>query len=53
MAHVIASFKPKWLVKIVGPEKRKEDNPVRLFMTLDSRWDSFNNKKNVEQKSDM
>ncbi|EFH55689.1 hypothetical protein ARALYDRAFT_482244, partial [Arabidopsis lyrata subsp. lyrata] len=45
IAHVIASYKPKW------SEKRKEVNPVRLFMTLDSRWDSFNNKNNVEQKS--
>ncbi|CAH8264556.1 unnamed protein product [Arabidopsis lyrata] len=52
MAHVIASFKPKWYVKIVGPDKGKQVDPVRLFMTLDSRWDSFNNKDNVEEESD-
>ncbi|XP_010414145.1 PREDICTED: receptor like protein 30-like [Camelina sativa] len=45
IAHVIASYKPKWFVKIVGP--------VRLFMNLDSRWESFNNKDSVEQESNM
>ncbi|KAL1221825.1 Receptor like protein 27 [Cardamine amara subsp. amara] len=49
LAHVIASYKPEWFGKIVGPDKHKQVDPVRLFMTLDSRWDSFNNKNNVEQ----
>ncbi|KAL1205735.1 Receptor like protein 27 [Cardamine amara subsp. amara] len=49
IAHIIASYKTKWFVKIVGPEKRKQVDPVRLFKTLDSRWDSSNNKNNVEQ----
>ncbi|KAF8105233.1 hypothetical protein N665_0161s0032 [Sinapis alba] len=48
IAHVIASYKPKWYVKIVGPYKHKEVEPVSLFMSLDSRWDSFNNKNNIE-----
>ncbi|KAF8045493.1 hypothetical protein N665_4801s0002 [Sinapis alba] len=48
IAHIIASYKPKWFVKIVGPDKHKEADPVTLFMSLDSRWDSFNNKKIVE-----
>ncbi|XP_019082524.1 PREDICTED: phytosulfokine receptor 1-like [Camelina sativa] len=52
-AHVIASYKPKWFVKIVGPDKGKEVDPVRLFMNLDSKWDSFNNKDSVEQESNM
>ncbi|XP_010473865.1 PREDICTED: receptor-like protein 12 [Camelina sativa] len=52
IAHVIASYKPKWFVKIVGPDKGKEVDPVRLFMNLDSRWDSINNKDSVEQESD-
>jgi len=34
MAHVIASFKPKWFVKILGPAKGKQVDPVRLFMNL-------------------
>ncbi|CAD5320203.1 unnamed protein product [Arabidopsis thaliana] len=50
MAHVIASFKPKWFVKILGPAKGKQVDPVRLFMNLDSRWDSFNNKDTVEEE---
>ncbi|CAG7874761.1 unnamed protein product [Brassica rapa] len=48
LAHVIASYRPKWFVKIVGPDKHKEADPVTLFMSMDSRWDSFNNKKSVE-----
>ncbi|XP_019100789.1 PREDICTED: receptor like protein 30-like [Camelina sativa] len=50
IAHVIASYKPKWFAKIVGPDKGKEADPVRLFMNLDSRWDSFNNKDSVETR---
>ncbi|CAA7049459.1 unnamed protein product [Microthlaspi erraticum] len=55
IAHVLASYRTKWFVKIVGPDKHKEADPVRLFMSLDSRWDSFNNnnKKNVETESDL
>ncbi|KAL1221824.1 Receptor like protein 26 [Cardamine amara subsp. amara] len=49
LAHVIASYKPEWFGKIVGPDKHKQVDPVRLFMTLDSRWDSFNNKNSVEK----
>ncbi|CAN6996446.1 unnamed protein product [Brassica rapa subsp. trilocularis] len=48
LAHVIASYRPKWFVKIVGPDKHMETDPVTLFMSMDSRWDSFNNKKSVE-----
>ncbi|XP_048610902.1 receptor like protein 27-like isoform X1 [Brassica napus] len=48
IAHVIASYRPQWFVKIVGPDKHKETDPVTLFMSMDSRWDSFNNKKNKE-----
>uniref|UniRef100_A0A1J3CDT5 Receptor-like protein 12 n=1 Tax=Noccaea caerulescens TaxID=107243 RepID=A0A1J3CDT5_NOCCA len=52
IAHVFASYKTKWFVKIVGPDKHKE---AEMFMSLDSRWDSFNNKnkKNVETESDL
>ncbi|KAF8092575.1 hypothetical protein N665_0411s0034 [Sinapis alba] len=50
IAHVTASYKPKWYLKIVGLDKHKEVKPVRLFMSLDSRWDSFNN--HVERESD-
>ncbi|ESQ51896.1 hypothetical protein EUTSA_v10016267mg [Eutrema salsugineum] len=53
IAHVIAAYKPKWFVKIVGPDKSKEVNPVRLFLSMDSRCDSFNNTNNVEPESDM
>ncbi|KAJ4907234.1 receptor like protein 26 [Raphanus sativus] len=45
IAHVIASYKTKWFVKIVGPDNHKEVDPVSLFMSLDSRCDSFNNKR--------
>ncbi|ESQ51898.1 hypothetical protein EUTSA_v10016323mg [Eutrema salsugineum] len=38
IAHVLASYRPKWFVKIVGPDKQKKaDDPVRLFMSMDSR----------------
>ncbi|KAF2602786.1 hypothetical protein F2Q70_00025219 [Brassica cretica] len=50
LAHVTASYKPKWYLKIVGLDKPKEVKPVRLFMSLDSRWDSYNN--HVESESD-
>ncbi|EOA28969.1 hypothetical protein CARUB_v10025221mg [Capsella rubella] len=53
IAHAIASYKPKWFGKIVSTDKGKEVDPVRLFMTLDSRWDSFNDKDSVEQETDM
>ncbi|KFK31088.1 hypothetical protein AALP_AA6G066400 [Arabis alpina] len=53
LAHVIASYNLKWFVKIVGPDKRKEEDPVKMFMSLDSRWDSFNNMHSIEQESDM
>ncbi|KFK31089.1 hypothetical protein AALP_AA6G066500 [Arabis alpina] len=53
LAHVIASYNLKWFVKIVGSDKRKEENQVEMFMSLDSRWDSFNNMHSVEQESDM
>ncbi|KAJ4891514.1 receptor like protein 27 [Raphanus sativus] len=49
IAHIIASYRPKWFVKIVGPDKHKEANPVSLFVSLDSRWDSSSNKNNVER----
>uniref|UniRef100_A0A0D3B4L1 Leucine-rich repeat-containing N-terminal plant-type domain-containing protein n=1 Tax=Brassica oleracea var. oleracea TaxID=109376 RepID=A0A0D3B4L1_BRAOL len=48
IGHVIASYKPKWYVEIVGPDKHKEVDSVSLCMSLDSRCDSFNNKNNVE-----
>ena len=43
IAHVIASYMPKWFVKIVGPDKHKEADPASLFDSLDSRWDSSSN----------
>ncbi|KAG5404168.1 hypothetical protein IGI04_010287, partial [Brassica rapa subsp. trilocularis] len=48
IAHVIASYKPKWYVKIVCPDKQKEVDSVRLCTSLDSRCDSFNNRNSVE-----
>ncbi|KAF3512535.1 hypothetical protein F2Q69_00001524 [Brassica cretica] len=48
IGHVIASYKPKWYVEIVGPDKHKEVDSVSLCMSLDSRCDSFNNKNSVE-----
>ncbi|KAJ4891513.1 receptor like protein 26 [Raphanus sativus] len=48
LAHVTASYKPKWYLKIFGLDK--EVKPVRVFMSLDSRWDSYNN--HVERDSD-
>ncbi|XP_033147618.1 receptor like protein 27 [Brassica rapa] len=48
IGHVIASYRPKWFVKIVGPDKHKEADPASLFDSLDSRWDSSSNKNNVE-----
>ena len=44
IAHVIASYRTKWFIKIVGPNKHKEVDPGTLFMSMDSRWDSFNYK---------
>ena len=49
LAHVTASYKLKWYLKIVGPDKHKEVKPGRLFMSLDSRWDTYNN--HVERES--
>ncbi|ESQ51897.1 hypothetical protein EUTSA_v10016266mg [Eutrema salsugineum] len=51
IAHVIASYRPKWFVKLVGPDKQKKaDNSVSLFMSMDSRWESFNSKNSVESE---
>ena len=50
IAHVTASYKPKWYLNIVSPDKRKEVKPVRFFASLDSRWDSYDN--HVEHESD-
>ncbi|WZY92565.1 receptor like protein 26 [Brassica rapa] len=50
IAHVIASYRPKWYLKIVGLDKPKEVKPVRFFASLDSRWDSYDN--HVERESD-
>ncbi|ESQ51900.1 hypothetical protein EUTSA_v10017694mg [Eutrema salsugineum] len=42
---------PKWYVKIVGPDKQKKAvDPVRLFMSMDLRWESFTNKNSVENE---
>ena len=48
LAHVIASYRTKWFIKIVGPNKHKEVDPGTLFMSMDSRWDSFNYKSNKD-----
>uniref|UniRef100_M4E2A7 Leucine-rich repeat-containing N-terminal plant-type domain-containing protein n=1 Tax=Brassica campestris TaxID=3711 RepID=M4E2A7_BRACM len=48
IGHVIASYKPKWYVEIVGPDKHKKVDSVSLCMSLDSRCDSFSNKNSVE-----
>lgn len=48
LAHVIASYRTKWFIKIVGPNKHKETDPGTLFMSMDSRWDSFNYKSNKD-----
>ena len=50
LGRVIASYKPKWYLNIVSPDKRKEVKPVRFFASLDSRWDSYDN--HVEHESD-
>ncbi|CDY17131.1 BnaA05g10570D [Brassica napus] len=50
IAHVIASYRPKWYLKIVGLDKPKGVKPVRFFASLDSRWDSYDN--HVERESD-